>query len=120
MGCILGKEIERKSKFEFDGRTMIIHLGEDLDHHNATYIRELSDFYLEKYAINRILFDFSGVEFMDSSGIGVVMGRYKQMTYVNGEVYVYGINKNIDRIFQMSGLYKLVKNWEGKKDAKFM
>ena len=57
------------------------------------------------------LFDFSGVEFMDSSGIGVIMGRYKQMSYVGGTVYVYGIGKNVDRIFQMSGLYKLVKQW---------
>ena len=48
---------------------------------------------------------------MDSSGIGVIMGRYKQMSYVGGTVYVYGIGKNVDRIFQMSGLYKLVKQW---------
>ena len=90
---------------------MVIHLGEDLDHHNAVYIREMADGYVEKYPIDRIIFDFSGVEFMDSSGIGVVMGRYKQMSYVGGTVYVYGIGKNVDRIFQMSGLYKLVKQW---------
>ena len=113
-------EKEGKNKFELNGRTVIIHLGEDLDHHNATYIRELTDVYLEKYAIKRILFDFSGVEFMDSSGIGVVMGRYKQMSYVGGEVYVWGVGKTVDRIFQMSGLYKLVKYWEGKQDAEFM
>ena len=113
-------EREGKNSFELEGRTMIIHLGEDLDHHNATYIRELTDAYLEKYAIKRILFDFSGVEFMDSSGIGVVMGRYKQMSYVGGEVYVWGVGKTVDRIFQMSGLYKLVKYWEGKQDAEFM
>ena len=96
-------------KFEVNGTTMIIHLKEDLDHHNAVYIREMADGYVEKYPIDRIIFDFTGVEFMDSSGIGVVMGRYKKMSYVGGSVYVYGIGKNVDRIFQMSGLYKLVK-----------
>lgn len=101
----------KTERFEVDGRTMIIHLGEDLDHHNAVYIREMADGFLEKYPIERIVFDFSGVEFMDSSGIGVIMGRYKQMSYVGGSVYVYGIGKNVDRIFQMSGLYKLVKQW---------
>ncbi|MBQ4536343.1 MAG: anti-sigma factor antagonist [Lachnospiraceae bacterium] len=90
---------------------MVIHLGEDLDHHNAVYIREMADSYVDKYPIDRIIFDFSGVEFMDSSGIGVIMGRYKQMSYVGGSVFVYGIGKNVDRIFQMSGLYKLVKKW---------
>ena len=96
-------------RFEVNGTTMVIHLKEDLDHHNAVYIREMADGYVEKYPIDRIIFDFSGVEFMDSSGIGVIMGRYKQMSYVGGSVYVYGIGKNVDRIFQMSGLYKLVK-----------
>lgn len=99
----------RTERFEVDGSTMIIHLKEDLDHHNAEYIREMADCYVEKYPINRIVFDFSGVEFMDSSGIGVIMGRYKQMSYVNGTVYVCDVGKNVDRIFQMSGLYKLVK-----------
>jgi len=101
----------KTERFEVYGGTMVIHLGEDLDHHNAVYIREMADGYVDKYPIDRIIFDFSGVEFMDSSGIGVVMGRYKQMSYVGGAVYVYGIGKNVDRIFQMSGLYKLVKQW---------
>lgn len=99
----------KTERFEVEGNTMIIHLKEDLDHHNAVYIREIADGYVEKYPITRIIFDFSGVEFMDSSGIGVIMGRYKQMSYVGGTVYVHGIGKNVDRIFQMSGLYKLVK-----------
>ena len=101
----------KSERFEVDGQSMVIHLGEDLDHHNAVYIREMADGFMEKYPIERIIFDFSGVEFMDSSGIGVIMGRYKQMSYVGGTVYVYGIGKNVDRIFQMSGLYKLVKQW---------
>ncbi len=99
----------KTERFEVSGNTMVIHLKEDLDHHNAVYIREIADGYVEKYPIDRIIFDFSGVEFMDSSGIGVIMGRYKQMSYVGGSVYVYGIGKNVDRIFKMSGLYKLVK-----------
>lgn len=99
----------QSERFEVNGQTMVIRLMEDLDHHNAVYIREMADSFLEKYPIHRIIFDFSGVEFMDSSGIGVIMGRYKQMSYVNGEVCVCGIGKNVDRIFRMSGLYKLVK-----------
>lgn len=112
--------LERKNetRFKIDGRTMYIFLGEDLDHHNAMYIREISDCYIEKYPVNKIVFDFTGVEFMDSSGIGVIMGRYKQMTYAGGTVYVCGIGKNVDRIFEMSGLYKLVKPWEKAEVAR--
>ena len=99
----------KTERFEVNGNTMVIHLKEDLDHHNAVYIREMADGFVEKYPINRIIFDFTGVEFMDSSGIGVIMGRYKQMSYVGGTVFVCGIGKNVDRIFKISGLYKLVK-----------
>lgn len=102
----------KTERFEVNGTTLVIRLREDLDHHNAVYIREMSDGYVEKYPISRIIFDFTGVEFMDSSGIGVIMGRYKQMTYVGGSVCVCGIGKNVDRIFQMSGLYKLVNQVE--------
>ena len=106
-----------KTTFELNGRTLFVRLSEDLDHHNAEYIRVQSDQYVEKYPINRIVFDFTGVEFMDSSGIGVIMGRYKQMQYAGGEVFVYGIGKSVDRIFQMSGLYRLVKDYRPEKEG---
>ena len=99
-----------------NGRTLFICPGEDLDHHNAEKIRVKSDELLKEYPVNRVVFDFTGVEFMDSSGIGVVMGRYKQMQYAGGEVFVRGIGERVDRIFQMSGLYKLVKPYaEGEE-----
>lgn len=107
----------KSERFEVDGKTMIIRLGEDLDHHNAVYIREMADSYIEKYPIERVIFDFSGVKFMDSSGIGVIMGRYKQMNYVGGMVCVCGIGKSVDRIFQMSGLYKLVTKLDEAEEA---
>ena len=102
----------KAEQFEVKEGTLIIHLETDLDHHSAVYIRENADRLIEEHSINRVVFDFNGVEFMDSSGIGVIMGRYKLMSYVGGAVYVYGIGRNVDRIFQMSGLYKLVKQWK--------
>jgi len=102
---------------EVKGRTLQIRLKEDLDHHIAEYIRKHSDELLEQYPINRVLFDFTGVEFMDSSGIGVVLGRYKQMRYVGGEVYVCGIGKSVARIFEMSGLYRLVKEYRTEQEG---
>ncbi len=103
---------------EVNGRTLLICPGEDLDHHNAEDIRIRSDEILDKYPVNQVVFDFTGVEFMDSSGIGVVMGRYKKMQYAGGTVYVCGIGNNVDRIFQMSGLYKLVKLCEEEQGGR--
>ncbi len=108
---------DNKIKFRLEGRTLWICPGEDLDHHNAEYIRKTSDKLLEKHPINKVVFDFAEVEFMDSSGIGVVMGRYKQMLYAGGAVYVCGIGAGVDRIFQMTGLYKLVRRMEDENHA---
>ena len=97
--------------------TLLIRLKEDLDHHNAVYIRELADDFMRKHLIRDVVFDFSGVEFMDSSGIGVILGRYKQASYVGGTVRVAGVGNNVERIFRMAGLYKLVRKYDTVEEA---
>ena len=105
------------AEYEVKGEMLVIRLKTDLDHHTALTVRESADTLLARSHAKHILFDFTGVEFMDSSGIGVVMGRYKQMQYAGGEVFVYGIGKSVDRIFQMSGLYRLVKEYRPEKEG---
>ncbi len=99
----------KTERFEVFGGTMVIHLGEDLDHHNAVYIREMADGYVEKYPIDRIIFDFSGVEFMDSSGIGVVFGRYKKITAMGGSVVIRNAGRLVKQILAMSGVFSLME-----------
>lgn len=91
----LAQKTCRTTMFEVRGRNLLIFLGEDLDHHNAVYVREMSERYMEKHLIQNVIFDFGGVDFMDSSGIGVIIGRYKQVSYVGGSVRVTRIGKNV-------------------------
>mgnify|MGYP003425416482 CR=1 FL=1 len=91
------------------GEVLTVYLEGELDHHAAKTVREEIDEAVEFNMPTLLILDFDRVTFMDSSGIGVIIGRYKKMNYVGGAVYVCGMNKNVDRIFQMSGLYKLVK-----------
>ena len=79
------------ASFTQEGNVLVISLKEDLDHHNAMYIRERADRMLEREAIRHVVFDFTGVDFMDSSGIGVIMGRYKQVIFSGGKAAVCGI-----------------------------
>ena len=58
-------------------------------------------------AIN-VIFDFSKVDFMDSSGIGVIMGRFKMTKILGGKVVVYGVKKQVQRIIEMSGIDRLI------------
>ena len=94
---------------ERSGANLILHISEELDHHTAGQLSRTIDVLIEKGNVKNIIFDFDGMTFMDSSGIGMVMGRYKKMGYLGGNVYVTGVGKGIDRIFSMSGLYKIIQ-----------
>lgn len=98
--------------FEVKKRCLIVHLTEELDHHNALKIRDLADGLIQRENVKHIIFDFSETTFMDSSGIGVIMGRYKRVIFTGGKVAVVGVGKSIDRIIQVSGLYKIIEKYK--------
>lgn len=99
------------------GRCLILYLEEELDHHYAAKIVEETNQIIEKYPVKHILFDFSKVHFMDSSGIGMLMGRYKMVGYTGGSVGVTGVSDHVERIFRLSGLYKLIQAYKNEKEA---
>ena len=76
----------------------------DLDHHSAKYIRESIDYEANKKKPKILKLDFGSIQFMDSSGIGLVMGRYKLMNLIGGKLRVINVPKHINRIMKLSGL----------------
>lgn len=94
---------------ERKGANLILHISEELDHHAAAQISKTTDVLIEKGTVKNVVFDFSGMTFMDSSGIGMVMGRYRKMNFFGGNVFVTGVEAGVDRIFSMSGLYKIIQ-----------
>ncbi len=102
---------------ELRGRSLLIQISKELDHHNAVTIREKADQLIDKNSVNQIIFDFSNSEFMDSSGIGVIMGRYKKIIFTGGKVAVTNVNSSIDRIFKLSGLYKIIDKYATIEEA---
>lgn len=106
-----------KADFEIVNQCLVIKLLEELDHHNAIPIREQSDKLISGRNIKDIIFDFTGSDFMDSSGIGIIMGRYKKIIFTGGKVAVTGVNHSVDRIFRLSGLYKIINKFETIEDA---
>lgn len=111
------KEREVAAGYDIIGHNLVISLAEDLDHHNATFIREQSDKLIKTKPIKNIIFDFSGTDFMDSSGIGVIMGRYKKVKLSGGSAAVTGVNQSVDRILRLSGLYKIIQRFDTIEDA---
>lgn len=89
-------------------RTLVVKLDGDLDHHLSQLIRIPIDEKIDKNGIDAVVFDFKNTGFMDSSGIGLIMGRYKLLSRKGGKVFVTNVSPAIKRIFEISGLYKIV------------
>jgi stage II sporulation protein AA (anti-sigma F factor antagonist) len=88
---------------------MTVKLTGELDHSSATRIREELDNLISDPGVKRLVFDMNELCFMDSSGIGVILGRYKTMIRRGGTVAVKAGNRQIDRIFELSGLYQIIE-----------
>ena len=102
-------------EYQIKGTTLRIFLPQELDHHVSARLREEADLMVETHFIRTIIFDFSGTDWMDSSGIGVILGRYKNMKLSGGHVYAVHLNERMKKIFAMSGMEHLMEeqgeNW---------
>lgn len=92
------------------GDRLIISLNAELDHHLADEMREVIDGVIDNRGVKNIVFDFSKVGFMDSAGIGLIMGRYKKIRDI-GCICVAGANESVQRIILISGLHKIVRTY---------
>lgn len=86
---------------------MVARLEGEIDHHTAGSIREKIDERMEKTKPALVELDFSGVSFMDSSGIGLIMGRYKVLRMLGGTLRVVGATGSMMKIMRLAGLEKL-------------
>ncbi len=104
-------------KFENHLNILIVTLGGELDHNSAEEVRVKVDERIDRDNIEKVILNFLGVTFMDSSGIGAVLGRYKKLSNKGGVLCIAEANKNVDRIFELAGLYKLIKNYNTVDEA---
>lgn len=84
-----------------------IWLSGELDHHAARSLREQIDGAVDRTGAKQLRLDFEGVTFMDSSGIGLVMGRYRLMQLAGGRLSVTGTSERIQKIMRLAGLDRL-------------
>ena len=96
---------------------LIVKLEGELDHHHAEEIRDSLDKQLEDLSIRNLILDLSNLYFMDSSGIGVFIGRYKTISKRGGQVCITNIDAQLDRILEVSGLYRILKVYDTVKEA---
>jgi stage II sporulation protein AA (anti-sigma F factor antagonist) len=97
-----------KTASEYGHRKLTIKLYGELDHHAAKETIDLISKDIDKYQPKICILDFRGVAFMDSSGIAVMVKAYKRIKELGGELRVLNISKQSKRVFEMSGLEKLI------------
>ncbi len=94
-------------KIEFSNNTMVAYLDGELDHHTAKPIREEIDSAVESNTPELLVLDFKDITFMDSSGIGLVMGRYKLLSGYNARLTITNPSPQIYKVMQLAGLSRL-------------
>lgn len=96
-------------KIEQEGTSLIAYIYGEIDHHTARTIREAIDGQVELKMPEILVLDFTDVSFMDSSGIGLAMGRYKIMSSIGGELKIRNTSDSIGRVMKLAGIERLVK-----------
>ena len=95
--------------FQIIDNCLMVRMPKEVDHHLTSYISENADHYIMEDEVEHVVFDFEDTRFMDSSGIGIIMGRYRKIACFGGRVYAIHVDRQIRRILDLSGLNKIVE-----------
>lgn len=94
--------------YQKEDKLLVMEITEEIDHHVAEKIRRRADYEIQRYMPKKTLFDFNNVTFMDSSGIGMVVGRYKLMSMLGGSLELANVKPSLEKVFEMSGVSKII------------
>lgn len=97
-----------KIDYEKETRTLTVHIENEIDHHSCEQMKKEMDYEIQKKAPKKLIFDMKQVKFMDSSGIGLILGRYKYLLRIGGETEIVNTKKEVKRILDMSGIFKII------------
>ena len=105
-----------ESEYFEEDKLLIIKITDEIDECSVQKIRRKADYEIERFMPKRVVFDFDSVTFMDSAGIGMVIGRYKQTAMLGGKMALANLTESVRKIFRMSGVLKLIPEVELSKD----
>lgn len=96
-------------QMEVRGSRLVVSLPSELDHHYTEEIRTEIDQMVSELPVDEVEFDFTRTVFMDSAGIGMLIGRYKVMKALNGRILLSHMNGQIRRILSLSGIQRYIQ-----------
>lgn len=98
-----------ETKYLKEDKLLLLKITEELDHHTVEKIRRKADYEIERYIPRKVVLDFNQVSFMDSAGIGLILGRYRNISILGGTLEVVNVSKQVIKILNMTGVSKLIK-----------
>ncbi|MFD1360612.1 anti-sigma F factor antagonist [Lentibacillus salinarum] len=103
--------------FDVKQDVLVVRMAGELDHHEAEGLRNEWKEMMYSNAIKHVVLNLESVTFMDSSGLGVVLGRYKEVLQLGGEMVVCSVSAPVLRLFEMSGMFKIIRLEENEEYA---
>lgn len=97
-----------KVEYQKEDKLLYLKITEEIDHHSCEKIKKRADYEIQIHIPKKVIFDFNNVNFMDSSGIGMIIGRYKLASMFGGKTSMINVKPAIKKVFEMSGILKLI------------
>ena len=89
-------------------KQLILKIEEEIDEHTTEKLRRKIDNEITRFLPRKVIFDFSNVSFMDSAGIGMLLGRYKVIKMLGGQLELMNVNRQVEKVFEISGILKII------------
>lgn len=103
------------TEFKEEDKLLYIHITEEIDHHTTEKMRRKMDYEITRFMPRKVVFDFSKVSFMDSAGIGLLIGRYKLAKLLGGSTQIINASQSIKKVLEMSGVVRIIPIKESQK-----
>lgn len=97
------------TEFNEVDKLLCIQITEEIDHHTTEKLRRKMDYEITRFMPRKVVFDFSKVTFMDSAGIGLLIGRYKLAKMLGGSSKIINANQSVKKVLEMSGVVRIIE-----------
>lgn len=108
--------MEKGTNYKVRGTVLYAFMPREVDHHSSLKMKDGIAKARSSHPVTSLVFDFSKTDFMDSAGIGMLLGRYKEMAAMGGTVFVRNTSPRVKRILEMSGIYRVIRDWDSQNE----
>ena len=109
--------MNKEMKLGIANNTLIVKFSGDVDNLVSETYKNKLETIINENKYKKVIMDFSSVTFIDSSGLGLILGRYNQLKKYNGSLYVSGVNKQTEKIFNIAGIWTIMDKYESLDHA---